>query len=56
VLDRSGGRVVERDPPSRGSDDLGDPGAHLPGADYEDVPEAHDAEATGETRLRAAER
>ena len=32
---------MQRDPPPGASDDLGDPGAHLPGADDKDVLEAH---------------
>jgi hypothetical protein len=32
---------MERDPPSRGRDDLRDPAAHLAGTDDQHVPEIH---------------
>src|SRR5581483_1938258 len=42
-LDRAGLRIDERDAPAGGGDDLGDPAAHLPRADDDDLADLHAA-------------
>ena len=43
ALHRARGRVVERNPTTRGRDDLRDSAAHLTGADDQDVLDLHEA-------------
>ena len=56
ALDRARERIVERDLPARGREDLGDAAAHLARADDEDVLEVHGAIVDQSARVTGVHR